>query len=59
MSHIRQLPEQQQTAFILQKIEGLSYEEIADVLGVKANHVGVLVFRARAAVRELLEEERR
>ena len=55
---VRGLPVAQRQAFTL-SLEGLSYEEIADVLGVKANHVGVLVFRARAAVRELLEEERR
>lgn len=55
---VRGLPVAQRQAFTL-SLEGLSYEEIADVLGVKANHIGVLVFRARAAVRELLEEERR
>ena len=55
---VRGLPVAQRQAFTL-SLEGLSYEEIAQVLGVEANHVGVLVHRARAAVRASLEEERR
>lgn len=55
---VRELPMAQRQAFTL-SLEGLSYDEIAEVMGVNANHVGVLVFRARAVVRESLEEERR
>src|SRR5436190_219942 len=44
---LSRLPEQQAEAFWLHSIEELSYEEVAAVLGVETNHVGVLIHRAR------------
>lgn len=37
-------------------LEGLSYREIAAVLGISENNIGVRASRARAAIRVLLEE---
>ena len=41
-------------AFSLICLEGLSNREAAEAVGVKANHVGVLLHRAKAALREKL-----
>ena len=53
---LRQLPEQQQSAFVLQKIEGLSQEEIATVLKTTVSAVESLLQRAKANLRKLLED---
>jgi RNA polymerase sigma-70 factor (ECF subfamily) len=45
----------QRAAIVLREIEGRSYAEIADVLGLSASAVETLVFRARRALREQLE----
>lgn len=59
MSHLRKaivsLPHLQAQVFCLAVIEGLSHAEIAGQLQITANHVGVLVHRARVAVRTILE----
>ena len=55
---LAELPEQQATAFVLTQIEGESHGDAAIALGVTANHVGVLVHRARATLRERLEFHR-
>jgi RNA polymerase sigma-70 factor (ECF subfamily) len=39
-------------------LEDLSYEEIAEVLGLNANHVGVVLHRARKKLSLLLKEEK-
>lgn len=52
------LPTQQATAFVLTQIEGEPHAAAAEALGVTANHVGVLVHRARATLRERLESHR-
>ena len=44
----------QSSAFCLIGLEGMSNREAADQLGVTANHVGVLLHRARQALREKL-----
>jgi RNA polymerase sigma-70 factor (ECF subfamily) len=49
------LPAGQAEACCLRFIEGLSYVEIADGLGVTVNHVGVLLNRAKASLRESLQ----
>ena len=43
------LPEKQRAAFVLGRLEGLSYEEIADVLGTTVPAVKSLVHRATVA----------
>ena len=49
------LPAEQAEACCLRFLEGLSYVEIAAGLGVTVNHVGVLLNRAKASLREYLQ----
>lgn len=53
---IRQLPEAQQTAFVLQKMEALSQTEIADVMKTSVGAVESLLQRAKTSLRKLLED---
>lgn len=39
-------------------LEGLSYEQIAEATGMKANNVGVMLHRAKKKLSSLIEEER-
>lgn len=48
------LPEAQRLALVLRRYEELSYEEIADVLGLTMPAVKSLLFRARTELREKL-----
>lgn len=52
---IAQLPEQEGQAFCLRYLNGMSYRLIAKQLGINANAAGVSLHRARAKLRELLE----
>ncbi len=45
----------QRTALVMRELEGRSYAEIADLLGLSVSAVETLIFRARRAVREQLE----
>ena len=45
----------QRAALVMRELEGRSYAEIADVLGVSVSAVETLIFRARRALREQLE----
>jgi len=49
------LDERLAQVFCLACIEGCTYQEIADQLGITVNHVGVLLNRARASLRERLQ----
>lgn len=51
------LGESQRTAFTLKVIDELSTEEVCKILGVTANHLGVLLHRARAALKPCLESK--
>lgn len=51
---IAALPEAQRMAVVLRRYEQLSYEEIANVLGLSVSAVKSLLFRARTALREAL-----
>jgi RNA polymerase sigma factor (sigma-70 family) len=53
---IGQLPEAQQTAFLLQKTEGLSQPEIANVMKTSVGAVESLLQRAKSSLRHLLED---
>lgn len=53
---IEQLPENQKVAFTLHKTEGLSYQEIAEVMELSVSAVESLLFRARQNLRKLLEK---
>ena len=55
---IRRLPEQQQSAFLLQKLEGLSQQEIAEVLKTTVGAVESLLQRARNNIKKYLENEK-
>jgi RNA polymerase sigma-70 factor (ECF subfamily) len=52
---IEQLPEDLRTAVTLRELEGLSYEEIADVMGCPIGTVRSRIFRAREAINEKLK----
>lgn len=51
---IMSLPEKQRIAVILQRYEGLSYQEIAEVLKTSVSAVESLLFRARDALKTCL-----
>jgi RNA polymerase sigma-70 factor, ECF subfamily len=46
---LARLPDKQRAAFVLARLEGLSYEEVADVLGTTVSAVKSLVHRATVA----------
>ena len=46
------LPSPQAAVFCMRMLDDLSYEQIAEALGISASHVGVLLYRARGALRE-------
>ena len=52
---LSRLPPKQADAFCLTGLEGWSYRQAADQLGVTTDHVGVLVHRARAALKRQLD----
>ncbi|WP_319525563.1 sigma-70 family RNA polymerase sigma factor [uncultured Desulfosarcina sp.] len=51
---LKTLPEQIRTVFVLRELEGLSYEEIADVTGIKLGTVRSRLFHARKRLKEML-----
>lgn len=53
---VDQLPENQRTAFILNKVEELSYREIADILNTSESAVDSLLQRAKQNLRKKLNE---
>jgi RNA polymerase sigma-70 factor (ECF subfamily) len=57
MKAIGQLPENQKTAFVLHKLEGLSYQEVAEVMKTSLPAVESLLHRARQNLRKILEKE--
>ncbi len=52
---ISQLPEDLRTAVTLREFDGLSYEEIADVMGCPVGTVRSRIFRAREAIDKQLQ----
>ena len=50
-----QLAFNQRAALVMRELEGRSYAEIAEILGVSSSAVETLLFRARRALREQLE----
>jgi RNA polymerase sigma factor (sigma-70 family) len=46
----------QRSALVMRELEGRSYQEIAEILGTTVSAVETLLFRARRALREQLEE---
>jgi RNA polymerase sigma-70 factor (ECF subfamily) len=52
---VEELPEELKNAIVLREIEGLSYEEIAEVMGCPIGTVRSRIFRAREAISERLK----
>ena len=52
---LAQLSLNQRAAIVMREVEGRSYSEIGDVLGLSMSAVETLLFRARRALREQLE----
>jgi RNA polymerase sigma-70 factor (ECF subfamily) len=53
---LQRLPEGYRSAFVLNRGDGLSYEEVAAVLGVTVQAVKSRIFRAREMLMESLSE---
>ena len=51
------LNEKQRMAFVLREVEGLDSDEICNALDVSRTNLGVLLYRARNALRECLEQK--
>jgi RNA polymerase sigma factor (sigma-70 family) len=54
---INELTENQKTAFILSKLDGLSNPEIASIMEVSISSVESLIFRAKSALKEKLSDK--
>jgi len=54
---LQELPEELRTAITLREIEGLSYEEIAQVMNCPIGTVRSRIFRAREAIAEKLRPQ--
>lgn len=54
--HINQLPDNQKVAFTLCNIEGLSYQEISEVMQLSLSSVESLLFRAKTNLRKTLKD---
>ena len=52
---IEKLPEKQRISFVLNKLEGLSYEEVGSVMQLSLSSIESLIFRAKQNLRTLLE----
>ena len=53
---IDRLPENQKIAFTLHKVEGLSYQEISDVMKTSVSSVESLMHRAKNNLKKLLRD---
>lgn len=53
---IRELPDELRTAVTLRELDGLSYEEIADVMDCPVGTVRSRIFRARESIEKTLKE---
>lgn len=51
---LARLPERQAVVFSLRFLEDLSYEQIAEALGLSTSAVGVLIYRAKSRLRQLM-----
>ena len=52
---IKKLPDNQQVAFVLNKLEGLSYKEIAEIMHTTVSAVESLLHRAKTNLKEILK----
>ncbi|MFM9988037.1 RNA polymerase sigma factor [Flavobacterium sp.] len=56
-SVINELTENQKTAFILSKLDGLSNPEISDIMQLSISSVESLIFRAKTSLKEKLSKK--
>jgi RNA polymerase sigma-70 factor, ECF subfamily len=54
---LQQMPEKLRTTIVLREIEGLSYEEIAEILDISSGTVKSRISRAREELRRLLRDK--
>jgi len=54
---LTRLPQQQAVAFSLRFLEDLSYEQIAEALGLSSSAVGVLIHRAKSKLQRLMNAQ--
>ena len=54
---VNSLPENQKTAFLLNKIEGMSYMEVAGIMGLSESAVDSLLQRAKQNLRKKINEQ--
>ena len=55
---IRQLPEKQQVAFTLVKVQGMSYEEVSAIMSQSVKSIESLISRAKINLQKYLEKHR-
>lgn len=55
IADVRRLPEQQRSALLMREIDGLSYAELGDALGISLQAVKSLLVRARIGLVEAVE----
>ena len=53
---ISQLPEKQRSCMQLRDVEGKSYRDIANIIGISEEQVKVNIFRARQTIRERFQQ---
>lgn len=53
---IDKLPENQRIAFVLNKTEQLSYQEVSEVMGISLSSAESLIFRAKSNLKKRLEK---
>ena len=58
MDAMQELPEDQREAILLRELEGLSYKEISDIMGIPEGTVMSRLFYARKKLQKTLAEER-
>lgn len=56
LAAVQKLPEKQRAVLVLRHVEGLKLEEIAETLRMPLGTVKTMLFRGRAAVREMVGE---
>lgn len=54
---VDQLPENQKIAFILNKVEGLSYQEVSEIMEATVSSIESLLHRAKNNLKKILEQE--
>ena len=51
------LPENYRTIIYMREVEGLTYEELAEVMDLNINQVKIILFRARQRLKDLIKKE--